>query len=225
MRVPAAAALLLAGAVLPLATLAAPASGHAVGEVCDDATGTTVVVDLTDLGGHVEVGCAEDSEGMTGMQALEAAGFELEPVTGSGMTGACRIDGQPAADQTLEVDGRDYVEECQQFPPAAAYWSYYVAPADGAWAYAETGADTNEAVPGGYEGWRFQLNQAMDSTPMPDFDPANPPAPEAESDSSDASDSAGDDGTSIVWIGIGIAVLLALGVAFTLVRRRRSEDA
>lgn len=224
MRTLAAAAALLIGAALPMAT-ASTASAHAEGEACTDTTGTTVVVDFVDLGGHVQVGCAEDSDGMTGMQALEAAGFDVEPVTASGLTGPCRIDDQPAADQALEVDGRDYVEECQQFPPGAAYWSYYVAPAEGAWAYAEAGADTNKVVPGGYEGWRFQLNQSMDSTPMPDFDPADPPTLEPASADSDASDSEPDDGTSIVWIGIAVAVLLAVAVAFSLVRRRRSEDA
>ncbi|MGH1563919.1 hypothetical protein [Mumia sp. DW29H23] len=222
MRTLAAAAALLVGAALPLT--AAPA--HAADGVCADATGTTVVVDMTDLGGDVEVACAEDSDGMTGMQALEAAGFEVTPVTGSGMTGTCRIDGQPAEDETLDVDGRDYVEKCQQFPPGGAYWSYYVAPADGAWAYAQTGADTNKVVPGGFEGWRFQLNQPMDSSPMPDFDPANPPAADASDNAADSSDEpAEDDGTSIVWIGIGVAVLLAVGIAFTLFRRGRSEDA
>lgn len=223
MRAFAAAAALLVGAVLPLT--AAPAQAHTVGEVCEDATGTTVVVDFTDLGGHVQAGCAEDSAGMTGMQALERAGFDVEAITASGITGPCRIDDQPSATEPIEVDGRDYTEKCQKFPPASAYWSYYVAPADGAWAYAKKGADANKVVTGGYEGWRFQLNQSMDSTPMPDFDPQNPPTVEA-ADTSEASDeTAEDDGSSIVWIGIGVAVLLALGIAYTLVRRGRSEDA
>ncbi|MFD1824869.1 MULTISPECIES: hypothetical protein [Mumia] len=231
MRTLAAAAALLVGAALPV--LGTTQSAHAADGVCTDASGTTVVVDFTDLGGDVEVKCAEDSAGMTGMQALEAAGFEVTPVTGSGMTGACRIDGQPAEDEALDLDGRRYTEKCQEFPPGGAYWSFYVAPADGTWAYAAKGADVNASVPGGYEGWRFQLNQPAESTPMPDFDPANPPTA-AASDSSDKADAAADtsdedaddenDGTSIVWIGIAVAILLAVAIAVTLVRRRSGED-
>ncbi|MBW9204431.1 hypothetical protein KV097_00630 [Mumia sp. zg.B17] len=224
MRMRAAATALLIAAALPLTATALPA--HAADGPCPDADGTTVVVDFTDLGGDVEVGCAEDSDGMTGMQALEAAGFEMTPVTASGMTGACRIDGQPAADDTLDVGGRDYVEKCQQFPPGGAYWSYYVAPANGDWTYAQTGADTNKAVPGGFEGWRYQLNQPVDSAPMPDFDPANPPTAAASDTADDADDAdSAEDGGSIVWIGLGVAVLLAVAAGFALVRRRRSEDA
>lgn len=229
MRMLAAAATLVVGAALPVLGVA-PA--HAADGACTDPTGTTVVVDFTDLGGKVEVGCAEDSAGMTGMQAIEAAGFSTSVVESSDVPAVCRIDDQPSASESLEVDGRSYTEKCQEFPPGGAYWSYYVAPADGTWAYAAKGADTNEVVPGGYEGWRFQLNQPADAAPVPAFDPANPPtatdgttdAAEAPADDADASAEDENDGTSIVWIGIGVAALLAVAIAVTLVRRRTSED-
>lgn len=229
MRMHAAAAALLLGAALPVLG-SAPA--HAADGVCADPTGTTVVVDFTDLGGDVEVGCAEDSDGMTGLQALKAAGFDTATVASSDVPAVCRIDDEPSASEAIDVGGRDYTERCQEFPPAGAYWSYYVAPADGAWAYATTGADTNKAVPGGFEGWRFQLDQPADAAPTPAFDPANPPTATAD-DSVDKADTAADssdeaddenNGTSIVWIGIAVAVLLAVAIAVTLVRRRSSED-
>ncbi|PJJ58066.1 hypothetical protein CLV56_2311 [Mumia flava] len=216
---------LAASASVPLAAKAdvAPVTG----EVCEDATGTTVVVDFTDLGGDVEAGCAADSVGMTGLQALDAAGFEVTPVETGGLTAICRIDDQPSGSEALTVEGQDYTEACEEFPPAGAYWSYYVAEDGGAWEYAQTGADASEVVPGGYEGWRFQLNQSLESAPNPAFDPANPPTPTApESDEdAEASGDSGDDGVSpVVWVVVGAGVVVVIGLGVAASRRRSSED-
>uniref|UniRef100_UPI0035683872 hypothetical protein n=1 Tax=Actinotalea sp. TaxID=1872145 RepID=UPI0035683872 len=57
--------------LLALSGVAAPAA--AAEGACTDADGVTVVVDFTDLGGEVEIGCA--TAPATGTEALQEAGF------------------------------------------------------------------------------------------------------------------------------------------------------
>ncbi|PNH85630.1 hypothetical protein [Arthrobacter sp. AFG20] len=60
----------------------------------------------------------------------------------------CRVNGVPAADFDIVHKGGTYREECKKMPAAFAYWSLWVKPASGAWAYAQEGLATLKVSPG-----------------------------------------------------------------------------
>jgi hypothetical protein len=136
----------------------APAAGAAetpdLSGACTDPDGVTVVLDSTELGGGVEVGCAASAS--TGSEALTAAGFEPTK-DASGLI--CAIASLP--------------DPC----PATftgSYWSYWFATPDGEWQMYLEGADTAVPQPGNLEGWRYG-----DGTAGPAASPADVTAPEA----------------------------------------------
>jgi len=99
----------LAGALVPVL---AGAPADAEPGACPDAQGVTVVVDLTDLGGGVQVGCA-GSGPMNGIEALQRAGFSVSGTARQGLAFVCRIAGRPAVDENLTIGGRSgYREQC-----------------------------------------------------------------------------------------------------------------
>jgi len=60
----------------------------------------------------------------------------------------CRVNGVPAADFDITHKGGTYREECKKMPAGFAYWSLWVKPASGAWAYAQEGLATLKVSPG-----------------------------------------------------------------------------
>lgn len=132
------ATLLCAAAVAVTAATAAPvAAGTAPVGACGDGEGVTVVVDFTDLGGEVEVGCAA-GDPASGREALAAAGFTPADGTYPGLI--CTIDGLP--------------DPCPaEF--AGSYWAYWSADQGGDWEASQVGADDADPVPGAFEGWRY----------------------------------------------------------------------
>lgn len=60
----------------------------------------------------------------------------------------CRVNGEPAADFEIVHKGGTYKEECSGMPAAFAYWSLWVKPATGDWAYAQEGLATLQVKPG-----------------------------------------------------------------------------
>lgn len=107
---------------------------------CADGEGVTVVVDLTDLGGEVEVGCATGAG--TGTEALQAAGF-TDTRDASGMI--CAVDGLPdPCPATFE----------------GSFWSYWFGGEDGTWQTYMEGSDTAVPEAGGVEGWRYSDGSA-----------------------------------------------------------------
>ena len=132
---------------------------------CTNDSDVTVVVDFTqldrpndgrpDYGIVVRCAAAPVSSGIT---ALQEVGFSPEGTTQFGLAYVCRLAGRPAADETLVVDGKPYTEQCQQTPPASAYWGYWTAPNAGDWTYSSTGAGSHHPIAGGFEGWSFALN-------------------------------------------------------------------
>jgi hypothetical protein len=133
---------------IALASVAAPAAGTGAqtqdGACPDDAV--TVVVDFTDLGGAIEIGCATDAS--TGTAALTSAGF-VDTRDDSGMI--CAIDSLP--------------DPCPaEF--AGSWWSYWYADED-AWQSWQEGSDTAVPVAGGIEGWRYH-----DGSAGPGIEPA-----------------------------------------------------
>ncbi len=176
------------GATIALAALAvtptasaplavATASSASTAGYCPDATGVTVVVDFSDLGDGIVVRCATGPvvAGYTGLDALQDAGFTVEGTRQSGLQFACRIQGRPAADEELPVEGDpDYTESCQRTPPASAYWGYWYANNRGTWRYSSSGASSRDAIRGGFEGWRFSLNHSTGNIPPPGVAPRRP---------------------------------------------------
>ncbi len=189
-------------ALLP-AAVPAPASAAGTAGYCKDDTGTTVVVDFTELGGNVVVRCsAKAGSGVTGLAALQAAGFTVEGTQREGMAFVCRISGRPGPDEELAIEGdEDYTESCEQTPPRAAYWTYWQAKNGGPWAYGDAGATSSTTVAGGFEGWSFSLNGSKDapgatpkrpaSTTTPSPTPKPSHAPQGDNGSPSSTPSAG----------------------------------
>ncbi|MFD9698458.1 hypothetical protein [Lentzea sp. NPDC059081] len=150
---------------LALVIACAPVPAHAAG--CD---GVTVVVDFRSLGGGVQQGCAPGSPA-SGVAALTAAGFGY--TYASRQPGfVCRINAKPGTD----------ADKCVNASPATAYWSYWHAPAGGAWSYSNQGAATFAPARGTVEGWAFGAGEqpgiAPPAAPAPQPQlPAPPPPP------------------------------------------------
>jgi hypothetical protein len=73
----------------------------------------------------------------------------------------CRVNGVPAADLEIVHKGGTYKEECTGMPAAFAYWSLWVKPATGDWAYAQEGLATLQVSPGE----SLELLYAVDGEP------------------------------------------------------------
>ncbi|MET9227322.1 hypothetical protein [Lentzea sp. NPDC003310] len=143
---------------LALTTAFLPVPAHAAG--CD---GVTVVVDYRGLGGGVQQGCAPGSPA-SGVAALTAAGFGY--TYASRQAGfVCRINGRPGTD----------ADKCVNASPATAYWSYWHAPAGGAWSYSNQGAATYVPARGTVEGWAFGAGEQPGTAPPAAPAPAPPP--------------------------------------------------
>jgi len=142
--------LIAAAALLPASAQAAAAPDGA----CTDPTGVTVVVDLTDLGGEVEVGCADAPA--TGTAALNDAGF-VDTRDAAGLI--CAIDALPdPCPATFE----------------GSYWSYWYAAPGGEWQSYLEGSDTAVPAAGAVEGWRY-----LDGSAGPGIVPPGVPAADA----------------------------------------------
>jgi hypothetical protein len=163
-----------------------PAAAGAPG-YCHTATGVTVVVDMTVLGGGVTVRCAPGSSGAgySGLDALRGAGFSVTGTQRYGTAFVCRIQGRPTATEPLAIPGNPrYREQCVDTPPQTAFWSYWSAPNGGPWTYNTSGAASHDAIPGGFEGWAFSLSPSG-SPATPRVAPvrphqAPPPAPPSQ---------------------------------------------
>ncbi len=91
--------------------------------------------------------------------ALAAAGVTTEGTDQYGDQVVCRVNNVPAEDLALTAeDGSDYFEECASMPAAFAYWSLWVKPVEGEWAYAEEGLATLQLEPGESLALLFTLN-------------------------------------------------------------------
>ncbi|WP_199421507.1 hypothetical protein [Actinotalea solisilvae] len=194
------------GVPAPATVLAAP-SGP-----CTDPEGVTVIVDKTDLGGEVEMGCATDAS--TGTAALQTAGFAD---TRDDANMICAIDALPDPCPT-EFTG--------------SYWSYWTAEPGGAWEMAMLGSDEAVPAPGGVEGWRYS-----DGSAGPTVDAPAAPTEEAADQAATSGEAEDvDDGTSVTTaeeepqaaagpspvLLAGVGVVAVLAVAAVLVQRRRS---
>ncbi|MGV8978551.1 MAG: hypothetical protein ACOH17_10945 [Cellulomonas sp.] len=207
-----------ASAQAPLAAQAPVAARAPVatvtGSACPGGSGVSVVVDFSDLGGDVTIGCAT-GDPSTGREALIGAGFTATDST-PGMI--CAISSAPDPCPTT-FDG--------------SYWSYWSAQPGTAWVASTVGADSSDPAPGAFEGWRYN-----DGATGPSLLPAAIQAASATAASAPTSQAtltaiaaaapagAGDDGTS--WISttaISVVVVLLVGAAAQVARRRRAAPA
>src|SRR5699024_11935101 len=101
---------------------------------CGTTEGVTVVVDFTDLGGSIEVGCAE-GDPASGREALESAGFTP---TDSNSGRICAINAQP--------------DPCPEESTGSS-WSYWHG-GDGEWAGYGGSADKVDPARGAGGGGR-----------------------------------------------------------------------
>lgn len=153
---------------------------------CPDDSGVTVIVDFQELGSHggheggVIVRCAQGS-GMTGLDALHNAGFEVAGTNRWGQGFICRLEGRPAADEPLPIIGDEgYTEPCVDTPPARGFWSYWHAENGQNWVFSQFGVKNRVAPEGTFEGWSFSLNATEETNPMPRFTPVREAVPEPE---------------------------------------------
>lgn len=132
--------------VTPTATV-----GKAVTEgACSDEHGVTFIVDSSALaGGDVSTWCDPADEALAVSAIVSNLGLKIEGTKEYPDEVVCRVDGLPSAsDPVGSTEDPDYVEACEKMPAAFAYWSLWVKPADGEWAYAQEGLSTLTAKPG-----------------------------------------------------------------------------
>lgn len=230
------AATLFPPASLPAAAYASTAAGGASHDgYCTEDTGVTVVVDASALDGGVSIRCVPDAAGMSGLEALKAAGFDVTGTRRYGEAFVCRIDNRPGPGRKLSIPGNDdYRETCANTPPTAAMWSYWSAD-DGDWAYSQAGPKSAEVEPGDAQGWSFSLDKPEAGNPpgvgpvrqgaAPAQDATRTPSPDATAAPSagSGSDASGSDGGSVApWAAAGVIVVLGGLGSLAALRRRRT---
>jgi len=221
-------------AAVPLTLLVAVTPAHAVDDergspgFCPDEDGVTVVVDFAQLGGESIVRCAVGSQPRTGLEALKAAGFQIDGVQRWGEAFVCRIEDRPSAAEELPLNGNDgYREACIDTPPSTGHWGYFHAENGGPWVFSGAGGKNRDAVAGGFEGWSFALN-ADGASSGPGIDPVRP-APTVQQQSYTGGEELPDlaearEEESPPWPAIaGLAVAAGLGGVALLASRRRSH--
>ena len=117
---------------------------------CEGDAGVTIVVDGSALeGSTIEEFCVTTDEAIGAADALAIAAVQTEGTEEYGDQVVCRVNGVPAEDLALTAeDGSEYFETCASMPAAFAYWSLWVKPAAGDWAYAQEGLATLQVGPG-----------------------------------------------------------------------------
>ena len=125
----------------------AAASSAAASENCD---GVQVIVDSGALKQDAaDTSTCVDVTGPTvASEILDEADIKTEGTEQYPTELVCRVNGVPAADLDITHKGGTYKEECKGMPAAFAYWSLWVKPADGEWAYAQEGLATLKVSPG-----------------------------------------------------------------------------
>lgn len=179
---------------------------HGIG--CGTTEGVTVVVDFTDLGGSIEVGCAE-GDPASGREALESAGFTP---TDSNSGRICAINAQP--------------DPCPEESTGSS-WSYWHGE-DGEWASYGVSADKVDPALGAVEGWRYSDGSAGSAGPgLAPAAAVSAGASEATGQSADdaaeAADQADFDPAGSIAVAV-VALVLVTGLVLVLRRRRAMRE-
>lgn len=160
-RTAAASSLAAAGLLLSLAACSAPAASQpttpapaspatATSAAAGPCTGVKVIVDsgaLKQAAADKSV-CVPVDAPTPASKVLEEADVKTVGTTQYPNELVCRVNGVPAADFEIVHKGGTYKEECSGMPAAFAYWSLWVKPATGDWAYAQEGLATLQVKPG-----------------------------------------------------------------------------
>jgi hypothetical protein len=129
----------------PASTAAASASAAA-----GPCAGVMVIVDSGSLKQSAadKSVCVPVTAATPASKVLEEAKVKTEGTTQYPTELVCRVNGVPAADFDITHKGGTYREDCSKMPAAFAYWSLWVKPASGDWAYAQEGLATLQVNPG-----------------------------------------------------------------------------
>lgn len=176
---PVMAGILAASAASVGAAGSAPEASAAPISQCAPHLGTIVAVDFEHWGGPIVRGCGVGQR--SGYDLLHAAGFTTAGDQHDGPAFICRL-GNAAfhAGTQYPTPGQ---EDCVLTPPAAAHWSYWLAPAgQNHWTYSQLGAMSEVPKPGEVELWIFGRTNIAGThgSGVPRFSPAklrahNPP--------------------------------------------------
>ncbi|KQX08120.1 MULTISPECIES: hypothetical protein [unclassified Leifsonia] len=137
-------------------------SSTAAAEPIGDCTGVAVIVDAGNLESADDpstTACIDADAPIAASEALKQADVATVGTDEYADQVVCRVNGVPAEDEAITApDGTDYFEKCASMPAAFAYWSLWVKPADGEWAYAQEGLGTLQLAPGDSVELLFTLN-------------------------------------------------------------------
>ncbi len=157
-----------AGTTTPVASPTSSGTGSTSAAQGDTCAGVSVVVDFGPLDEATVTDCAAtgDAASVAASKLVAAAGATTEGTVQYGDQVVCRVNGRPAADETITVEGAaPFTESCQGMPAAAAYWALWVKPSAGAdWQYAQKGLGSLEVKPGQSVGLVFTTGT---ETPTP----------------------------------------------------------
>lgn len=132
-------------------TVLSPARADGANQACSNNDDITVVIDFQNVDGlneGVNVRCAPQDV-PTGRAALVRADIAFQDYRGF----VCRISGLPKAGP------------CNTYPPASAYWVYWLAPRGGEWCASNLGFDARRPPAGTIEGWSFAKNTDGNAPP------------------------------------------------------------
>jgi hypothetical protein len=133
----------------------------------DGCAGVTVVADFGILDAPAVDVCVDSDKAILASEAIATAGVTTEGNADYGDAVVCRVDGRPAADETVTVDGQEpFIEPCSSMSPAYAFWALWVKPAaDAEWGFAMEGLATLKAEPGQSIGLVYTTGTGTDPQP------------------------------------------------------------
>ena len=113
-------------------------SGFDSNGLCD---GVVVEVNFAGQGEQITSCVSINGTSEVAKDLLGQAGVSIEGTKAYGDAVVCRVNGVPSATKELLVEGEEpYIESCNEFPPAFAYWALWVKESDDAqWDYATEG--------------------------------------------------------------------------------------
>ncbi len=139
---------LLALAVLALAgcSAAAPEAAPTAEPTASASCDVSVVVDFGPLDEPSLTACADAG---AATDVLAQSGITTEGTADYGDQVVCRVNGEPAADETVSIEGQaPFTESCATLN-SVAYWALWVKNTpDGEWEYAQEGVNTLELSEG-----------------------------------------------------------------------------
>ncbi|MEC5149610.1 hypothetical protein [Cryobacterium sp. GrIS_2_6] len=139
------------GATTPSDTPGTATTPAATSSASDAAcAGVRVVVDFGTLAAPKITDCVATTTTIAASAVMKSAAVSTEGTVQYGDQVVCRVNGRPAADETVTVTGQaPFVESCQSMAPAYAYWALWIQPTPGAaWEYAQEGLGSLQVTPG-----------------------------------------------------------------------------